>query len=72
MSVNLFNHILKSGASYAFAVHTCLRGALLNSCPSKGIPLGPSPFVTYSCYCPALVTFLWFLAPQGLGERTQR
>lgn len=62
MSVNLFNHLLKSGASYAFSIHTCLRGALLNACPNNDIPPDPSPLMTYSCYCSALVTFLWFLA----------
>lgn len=54
-----------------FAVHTCLRGALLNGCPNKGIPF---PLVTYSCYRWALVTLLWlvmFRHLQRLGERAQ-
>lgn len=74
MSVNFFNHLLKSGVSYAFAIHTCLSGNFFNGCPNEDIPLCPSPFVIYSCYCHVLVTLLSsvFCLSQWLDERFQK
>lgn len=62
-------HLLMSSKS-----HTCLRGNIFNGCPNQDIPLCPSSFVIYSCYCHVLVTLLSsvFCLSQWLDERSQK